>query len=92
MGGRRCLRQMTERNRRWCSCLIQLEHDLIHLPKNIFIKTLLLEGLGRTKLALDVNEEDKMSSEHLETVPHAIYDFNHNSKGSGQIENLSSYT
>ena len=46
----------------------------------------------RTALALAMNEGKNMSYEHLETVLHAIDDFDRDFKGSGHIENMRSYT
>ncbi|KAI9769842.1 MAG: hypothetical protein M1840_003836 [Geoglossum simile] len=51
-----------------------------------------IKNAVRTALALAMNEGKKMSYEHLDTVLQAIDDFNRDFKGSGQIENLSSYT
>jgi hypothetical protein len=51
-----------------------------------------IKNVVRTALALAINEGKKMSYEHLETVLLAINDFDRDLKGSGQIENLNSYT
>ncbi|KAI9777197.1 MAG: hypothetical protein M1839_009040 [Geoglossum umbratile] len=51
-----------------------------------------IKNAVRTAHALAINEGKKMSYEHFETVLHAIDDFDHDFKGSGQIENLSLYT
>jgi hypothetical protein len=46
----------------------------------------------RTALALAMDEGKDMSYKHLETVIKAAADFDRDFKGSGHIENLSSYT
>ncbi|KAI9770217.1 MAG: hypothetical protein M1839_003245 [Geoglossum umbratile] len=51
-----------------------------------------IKNAVRTALALAMNEGKDMSYEHLETVIDATAEFDRDFKGSGQIENLSSYT